>query len=219
VLITVPVPVPASVTVNAKFVVLSVNIAVTAVAAAIVITHVPVPWHGAPQPVNVEPAVGAEVKVICVPLANGAAHVAPQLIPAGALVTVPVPVPSGVTVKLKLVVAPLKVAVTVCAVLIVTVHEGGLVGGLASAQLLLKEVKVASAFGVAVSVTCSSWVKFDEQVSGQLIAAGSLVTVPPPVTATVSVSFTCAVPWHSTLAIPEPASVPTMASTRQAEAT
>ena len=98
-LITVPVPVPASVTVNAKFVVLSVNVAVTVVAAVSVTTHVPVPEHGAPQPAKVEPAVGAAVNVTCVPLANGAAHVAPQLIPAGALVTVPVPVPAFVTVS------------------------------------------------------------------------------------------------------------------------
>src|SRR6266571_3065284 len=40
------------------------------------------------QPVKVEPAAGAAVKVTAVPLANAAEYVAPQAMPAGALVTV-----------------------------------------------------------------------------------------------------------------------------------
>jgi hypothetical protein len=148
VLVTVPVPVPASVTVNAKFVVLSVNVAVTAVAAAIVITHVPVPWHGAPQPAKVEPAVGTAVNVTCVPLANGAAQVAPQLIPAGALVTVPVPVPALVTVNVKLFALKVNVAVTVVAAVSVTTHVPVPEHGAP------QPVNVEPVVGAAVNVTC-----------------------------------------------------------------
>jgi hypothetical protein len=41
------------------------------------------------------------VRVTLVPLEKSALQVAPQLIPAGALVTVPVPEPAGVTVSAK----------------------------------------------------------------------------------------------------------------------
>ena len=65
--------------------------------------QVPVPSHGpAPHPVNVDPAAGVAVNVITVPLAKPAEHVAPQLIPAGLLVTVPVPFPPGVIVSVTL---------------------------------------------------------------------------------------------------------------------
>ena len=37
-----------------------------------------------------------------------------------------------------------------------------------------------------MSVTCAFWAKDAEQVDGQLIPAGLLVTVPDPVTVTVS---------------------------------
>ena len=51
----------------------------TVVAALIVTVQVPVPVQPPPlQPVKVEPAAGAAVKVTAVPLANDAEHVAPQ---------------------------------------------------------------------------------------------------------------------------------------------
>ena len=57
--------------------------------------QVPVPVQPPPlQPVKVEPAAGAAVKVTAVPVANDAEHVGAAVMPAGALVTVPVPVPS-----------------------------------------------------------------------------------------------------------------------------
>ncbi len=60
----------------------------------------PVPEQPPPdQPVKVEPAVGFAVSVTAVPCANWALQVAPQLIPAGELVTVPAPVPALLTVR------------------------------------------------------------------------------------------------------------------------
>src|SRR5437016_4980141 len=98
-LVTVPSPAPALETVSVK---VGVKVAVTVVAAETVTTHDPVPEHPPPfQPLKVEPAAGAAVSVTAVPLAKLAVHVAPQLIPAGALVTVPLPVPAGVTVRVK----------------------------------------------------------------------------------------------------------------------
>ena len=90
---TVPVPAPAFVTVSVKG--CRVNVAVTDVAALIVTVQVPVPVQPPPlQPVNVEPAAGVAVRVTAVPLAKAAEQVAPQEMPAGALVTVPLPAPA-----------------------------------------------------------------------------------------------------------------------------
>src|SRR5207245_4124328 len=99
-LVTVPLPVPALLTVSAKLG--RLKVAVTVVAAETVTTHDPVPEQPPPlQPLKVEPAAGVAVSVTAVPLAKLAAHVAPQVIPAGELVTVPLPVPAGVTVRVK----------------------------------------------------------------------------------------------------------------------
>src|SRR5438552_7389138 len=73
------------------------------------------------QPVKVEPAAAVAVNVTAVPLAKLAEQVAPQLIPAGELVTVPLPVPAGVTVRVK--VCTVKVALTVVAAESVTLQE------------------------------------------------------------------------------------------------
>ena len=78
------------------------KVAVTAVAALRVTVQVPVPEQPPPvQPVKREPAAGVAVSVTAVPLVKLAEQVAPQVIPAGALVTVPLPVPAGVTVRTK----------------------------------------------------------------------------------------------------------------------
>src|SRR2546428_670248 len=117
-LVTVPAPVPALETVSVK--VCRVKVAVTVVAAESVTVQAPVPEQPPPvQPPKVEPAAGAAVSVTAVPLAKLAAQVAPQVMPAGLLVTVPVPAPAGVTVNTKV---GTKVAVTVVAAEIVTVQ-------------------------------------------------------------------------------------------------
>lgn len=64
----------------------------------IVIEQVPVPVQAPLQPAKTEPgAAGDAVRVTDEPLLNDAEQVAPQLIPAGELVTVPEPVPASVT--------------------------------------------------------------------------------------------------------------------------
>jgi hypothetical protein len=71
-----------------------VKMAVTDLAALIVTTQVPVPVQSSPlQPVKLEVSPAAAVSVTTVLLAKLAEQVAPQSIPAGALVTVPEPVP------------------------------------------------------------------------------------------------------------------------------
>ena len=144
--------------------------------------QVPVPSHGpAPHPVNVDPAAGVAVNVIEVPLAKLNEHVAPQLIPAGLLVTVPVPVPALVTVRVTLLLK-LKVAVTASAALIVTEHVPVPVQ-----PSPLQPANVDPVAGAAVSTTTCPLVKLAEHVVPQLIPAGLLVTVPVPVPSLVTV--------------------------------
>src|SRR5207245_8932650 len=81
---------------NARLIVgadVGAKVAVTVVAAESVIVHVPVPEQPPPlQPVKAEPLAGLAVRVTTVPLAKLAEQVAPQVMPAGPLVTVPAPV-------------------------------------------------------------------------------------------------------------------------------
>jgi len=99
---------------------------------------------------------------------------------------VPVPVPATFTVSTKLL-ATVKVAVTVSDALIVTVQVGGFVWGFAGEQLSLKPVNAEPEPSTAVSTTWLFPAKVAEQVVGQLIPAGELVTVPLPVVVTVRV--------------------------------
>ena len=150
------------------------NVAVTVVPAESVTTHVPVPEQPPPvQPLKVEPAAGVAVSVTAAPLVKLAEQVAPQVIPAGALVTVPLPVPAGVTVRVK--VCSVKVAVTVVAPETVTTHVP-----VPEHPPPLQPVKVEPAAGVAVSVTAVPLAKLAEQVAPQVIPAGLLVTAPAP---------------------------------------
>ncbi len=159
------------------------NVAVTAVAAVTVTAQAPIPAHPPPlQPAKVDPVAAEAVKVTCVPLAKFAEQVAGQLIPAGALVTVPVPVPASITDNAKPLVLELKVAVTVVAAVNVTTHVPVPVQ-----PPPLHPAKVEPSAGLAVRVTCAPLAKLAEHVDPQLIPAGVLATVPEPVPAFVTV--------------------------------
>src|SRR5439155_186245 len=119
---------------------------VTDVAALSVTVHVPVPVQPPLQPLKVEPAAGAAVKVTGVALAYAAAQVVPQAMPAGALVIVPLPAPVLLTVSVKDCRA--KVAVTVCAAFTVTVQVP-----VPEQPPPLQPEKVEPAAGTAVKVT------------------------------------------------------------------
>src|SRR5947199_1676642 len=177
-LVTVPAPVPALETVSVK--VCRVKVAVTVVAALRVTVQAPVPEQPPPvQPPKVEPAAGAAVSVTAVPLAKLAVQVAPQVMPAGALVTAPLPVPALLTVSVKV---GVKVAVTVVAAETVTTHDP-----VPEQPPPLQPVKVEPTAGAAVSVTAVPLAKLAAQVAPQGRPAGELVTVPLPVPAGVTV--------------------------------
>ncbi len=62
--------------------------------------HTPVPEQAPPQPVKVEPAVGAAVRETATPVLNGAEHAkSGQLIPPKLSVTVPEPFPDKLTLS------------------------------------------------------------------------------------------------------------------------
>ncbi len=83
------------------------KVAVTEVAALSVTTQVlDVPVHPPLQPVYTEPEAAVAVRVTVDPIAKYAAHVAPQLIPAGTEVTEPAPEPSVVTLRRRWVGSP-----------------------------------------------------------------------------------------------------------------
>jgi hypothetical protein len=172
VLVTVPLPVPDLVTVSAKDG--KMNVAVTEVAALTATVQVPAPVQPPPlQPVNVEPAEGAAVKVITVPLVKAWEQDAPQEMPAGELVTAPEPFPDFVTVSVKD--DCMKVAVTEVAAFIVTVQEPVPVQ-----PPPLQPVNVDPAAAAAVRVTDVPLVNEAEQVAPHEMPAGALITVPLP---------------------------------------
>src|SRR5437588_2390163 len=167
---------------SVKLMLLMAKVAVTACAALIVTLQVPVPVQPPPlQPVNVEPAAGAAVRVTTVPVVKEVEQVAPQEMPAGTLVTAPLPPPDLVTVRAKD--DCMKVAVTEVAAFIVTLQVPVPVQ-----PPPLQPVKVEPAPGAAVSVTTVPGVKEAEHVAPQEIPAGLLVTVPLPAPALETVS-------------------------------
>ncbi len=146
---------------------------VTVDAVFTVTAHAPVPVQAPPQFANVDPAAGVAVRVTAVPGVTDCEQVAPQLMPAGLLVTVPDPVPIFVTESITGV--ALKVAVTETSAFNVTEHVP------VPAQAPLQPANVEPAAGAAVMVTAVPAVKDFEHVAPQLIPAGTLVTVPDPV--------------------------------------
>jgi dUTPase len=164
-------------TVNAVLVVRR-NVAVTDCAALIVTVQLLVPVQAPLHPTKLEPAAGVSVRLTLVPLGKFALHVPGQLIPVGVLATVPDPLPAIVTDSAKL--TMLKVAVTDCAALIVTVQLP------VPVQAPLHPAKLEPAAGVSVRVTLAPLTKVALQVLGQLIPGGVLVTVPDPLPASVT---------------------------------
>jgi hypothetical protein len=138
--------------------------------------HVPVPLHSPDQPANAEPDAGAAVSVTTVSLANDAWHVLPQLIPAGAEVTVPAPIPALVTESVR---ATAKAAVTDMSSVMTTWHAP------VPEHAPPHPVKTKPDAAVADSTTSEPVVKLASHVGGQLIPEGLDATVPEPVTVTV----------------------------------
>jgi hypothetical protein len=149
------------------------NVAVTDLAVSIVTTQLPVPVQAPDHPAKRESAEGVAVRVTVVPVLKSKEQVAPQLIPAGLLVTVPVPVPVLAIERVN--VCKLNVAVTDLAASMVTVHVP------VPEQAPLHPTKMESAAGVAVNVSEVPALNDVEQVAPQLIPAGEEVTVPVPV--------------------------------------
>src|SRR6202789_2434378 len=186
-LVTVPAPVPALFTVSWTGAV-ELKVAVTVVAAFKEMVQVAlVPLHPPDHPANLEPDLAAAVSLTDVPGVNFAAHVLPQLTPEGLLVTVPAPVPALFTVSWTGAVE-LKVAVTVVAafkemvqVALVPLHPPD------------HPANLEPDLAAAVSLTDVPGVNFAAHVLPQLTPEGLLVTVPAPVPALFTVSWTGAV--------------------------
>src|SRR5574340_772359 len=122
-LLITPVPVPVRLTLRLN---VGTKVAVTVVSAFMATLQTPVPAHALPlQPANAELAPATAVNCTLLPELKFAVQVAPQLMPAGVLVTVPLPAPAGVTVRANCGGgggAGSKVAVTLAAALMVTLH-------------------------------------------------------------------------------------------------
>jgi hypothetical protein len=147
-----------------------------------VMLQVAVPVHAPDQPVKVLLAVGTSLSVTWVFCVKLAEQVVGQLIPAGVLATVPVPVPASVTVTASLMTdAGLKVAVTESVAVRVTLQVA------APVHAPPQPAKALLVPGVSLSVIWVFGGKLAEQVVGQLIPAGLLVTVPVPAPAMVTV--------------------------------
>jgi hypothetical protein len=121
-----------------------------------------------------------------VPSVNFAVHVLPQLTPEGLLVTVPAPVPALFTVSWTIAIA-LKVAVTDVAAFREMVHVA-----LVPMQPPDHCANLEPDFATAVSLTDVPLVNFAVHMLPQLTPEGLLVTVPAPVPALVTVSWTIA---------------------------
>lgn len=112
------------------------------------------------QPPNVEGGLGLAASVTVVLSGKSNAQVGPQLMPGGELVTVPVPVPPRLTISVFLP-GRLKVAITDCTLLMVTVH----VNELPEQPVPLQPPKTDGGTGMALSVTRVFSAKGYEQVA------------------------------------------------------
>lgn len=171
-LVTVPLPVPDLLTVKANA---GMNVACTARSEVRSTEHVPVPEQADPfHPAKTEPDAAVAVSVIAVPGLKGAEHVAPQLIPAGALVIVPDPVPFALTLKTNCGgAAGPKLATTLWSELRETLHPPE------PAHAPPQPVKMNPCAGATVTATLVPETKLVVQLLPQLMPAGLLMTVPP----------------------------------------
>ena len=176
---TEPVPVPFLVMVSANVVgAIRLNVAVTDFTASIVTSQVnAVPVQAPLQPAKLEPLMIEAVNFTMVFWLNEALQIGSQLIPAGLLETLPDPDPALLTVKAKVFAgAVLKVAVTVCAALMLTSQDAAVL-----LQAPLQPAKTLPLAGAAISVMFDPLAKFAVQVVPQLIPAMVLETAPEPV--------------------------------------
>jgi hypothetical protein len=134
--------------------------------------HWPVPPQLPDQPENEKPLAGVAVRVTFVSFAYASEQSVGQLIPGGALVTVPLPDETE-TLNTGLATAP-KDASTAVSPLTVTSQLP------VPLQPLAQPEKTYPEAAVALSVTFVPFAYDSEQSDGQLIPAGALVTVPLP---------------------------------------
>jgi hypothetical protein len=121
---------------------------------------------------NTEPVAGVAVRTTTCAAGNAAAHVGPQLIPAGLLVIVPPPAPALFTVSVLGAVEE-NVAVQLCPTDMVTLPS-------VQSASPVHPAKMDPAFGVAVKSTTCPAVNASLQSVPQSMPAGLLVTVPLP---------------------------------------
>ena len=168
-----------------RFAIPSSNVGVAAVLVSRVSLHVPVPVHGPDHPAKVVPASGADVNTTAVPLGKLAVQLCGQLIPAGVLVTVPAPLPTLFTVSWMGEAVALKVAVTEVAAFREMVQVV-----LVPLQPPDQSANLEPDLAAAVSLTDLPSVNFAVHVLPQLTPEGLLVTVPAPLPALFTVSWT-----------------------------
>jgi|SRR5215813_8162143 len=145
----------------------------------LIVTVQVVPEQAPLQVTKVEPAAGAAVKVTVFPVGKLALHVFPQLMPLGALVTVPEPDPLLWTVRVCMLTGAVKVAVTVWSLIMTTIQVEMTPPHPPPLQLGIVEPPVP------VSTTWLPLGKLASQAGGQEIPLGLLVTVPVPFILTV----------------------------------
>jgi hypothetical protein len=149
------------------------------VALSIVTVHAPVPEHAPDQPSRLFVIAGEASRVTVVPYENAAEQVPGQEMPEGELLTVPLPLTPTVRVCVG---SEVNVAVTLSAPLIVTAQAP------VPEQAPDQPVNLYPMAGKAESVTEVPSRNEAEQVLGQEMPEGELVTVPVPLTLTVSAS-------------------------------
>lgn len=186
---TVPVPLPALFTASVCMTtVFAVNVALTVSSLpagvswqvkALVAMQLP-----PEKPAKTEPAAGVAVSVTGAPWLNGCAHVEPQSMPGGLLLTLPEPVPASVTLIRSG--GGENVAVTAWSLLMVTLQVD-----VPEQPPPDQPANTEPALGVAERVTVDPSSKPWEQAAPQSMPAGRLLTLPEPDPESVTVNVCC----------------------------